>query len=274
MNNSRPRILRTPMWLMAFMVSLVGVGAGSSRAFAGLPLETETARPAPAGTLTLEMAVERQTSPEASELNIPFALEYSPTDRLEILVEPVAHSRLRAGDRAIAKGVGDLEVSAITLVRQEGRSTPAISLAGEVKFPTAKNTLIGSGKADVAGYFIASKRLGKLDAHFNLGYTLVGRPAGVDTKNSFSFATAVERKYARYALVGEVYGSTATIASGAEGASVAGESATAPEIGGAELVGTLGVRRSLGGRSFLSLGLSVDSNGAVIVHPGLSMGLR
>ena len=56
---------------------------------------------------------------------------------------------------------------------------PALALAGEVKFPTARNTLIGTGKADIAAYLIGSKRWGRLDTHANVSYSVVGQRASI-----------------------------------------------------------------------------------------------
>lgn len=74
--------------------------------------------------------------------------------------------------------------------------------------------------------------------------------------------------------MGEVFGNTAAVGeSGGEApAAVAtAESQLTPELGGGEIVGALGVRLHASGRLTYSLGLSVDGNSAVLVHPGLSM---
>ena len=118
---------------------------------------------------------------------MPFAAEYGLTDRLELLVEPVAWTAIRPKIGARATGVGDLEATATWLARAETPRLPAFALAGEVKFPTAHNNLIGTGKTDIAGYLIASKRWSRLDAHANVSYTVVGaRQAPISRMSSAS----------------------------------------------------------------------------------------
>jgi hypothetical protein len=50
---------------------------GSTPALASLPLETESARIMPAGTLKSEVAFEWQTSDQGRELALPIAIEYA-----------------------------------------------------------------------------------------------------------------------------------------------------------------------------------------------------
>ena len=49
------------------------------------------------------------------------------------------------------------------------------------------------------------------------------------------------------------------------------ESPTTPELGGGELVGQLGVRLHAARHLTYALGVSVDSNAAVLVHPGITL---
>lgn len=77
---------------------------------------------------------EYQISSEGHEAALPFAVEYGVTDRLEFLVEPVAYTAIRPKVGAQASGVG------------------------EVKFPTARNTLIGTGKTQRRSARFARRR--------------------------------------------------------------------------------------------------------------------
>ena len=69
-------------WCSVLLISIIS-GAVST-AMGGQPLETESARLAARGTLKVEAGLERQTSADGSEANLPAALEYSPADRVEI----------------------------------------------------------------------------------------------------------------------------------------------------------------------------------------------
>ena len=138
--------------------------------------------------------------------------------------------------------------------------------AGEVKVPTAESMLIGSDQYDYAGYLVASKRFSKLDAHVNLGYTIVGHPAGVAVENTLNYAIAGEYSLApRWTVVGEFLGNTAAVSG--EGAS--NEATVTPEISGGEQIGMVGARYWLARRFVASLGVTVDNNGAILVRPGI-----
>ena len=72
----------------------------------------------------------------------------------------------------------------------------------------------------------------------------------------------------------QLLGNTAALAEGGPRGSPSGESIVAPEIGGEELVGTVGARYHAGDSVVLSLGVSYDNNRALQVHLGLSLGFR
>src|SRR6202171_6458401 len=179
-------------------------------------LETETARPLRAGQLEVGAGYEFQHSKEGNETAIPFAFELGITNRLGLLVEPVAYTAIRPKVGSSATGPGDLEITASYLLRHESDRIPALALALEEKLPTARNNLIGTGKADHAAYLIASKRFGQLDTHANVGYTIVGSPPGLSLSNRIMGALASEFALSPgTSLYGEVLG--ATSAGGGEG---------------------------------------------------------
>jgi hypothetical protein len=237
-------------------------------------LETETARPLGRGGLELGTNFEYQTSSEGHETALPFALEYGFTERLEVLVEPVAYTAIRPKAGGSATGVGDLEVTLTYLARRETGGTPALALAGEIKLPTARNSLIGTGRTDVAGYLIASKRMGRFDTHANVGYTIVGRPAGAQLKNIFNFALATQMSLGHSnELFGEILANTASSSAGEPTGPVppGGVIAEAPA---GEIVGSVGIARYVTPSLRLSLGLSLDNNGAFMFRPGFTVRRR
>lgn len=239
---------------------------------ASQPLETESARLLKHGGVLIAGGFERQRSSAGTEAATPFAFEYGITDRLELTVEPVAYSSIH--DRGIRSqtGPGDMEITLTRLLAPELQGRPAFALAGEVKLPTARNTRIGTGKADYAAFAIASKRVGAWDTHANLGYTVIGRPQGATVNNVMSFALAEEfHRRARIDVVAEVFGSTAAAKEGGEGAGLAAGGVLTPELSGGELVGALGMRFHPARAWTLSLGLSVDNQRAVLVHPGVAL---
>jgi len=257
------RYLQT--FLMSGLVALAAPGMCVAQI-----LETETARPLGRGTWELATNFEYQTSSEGSETALPLAAEYGVADRWELLLEPVAYTAIRPNVGTRATGVGDMELTVTYLARRESGGTPAVALAGEVKFPTARNTLIGTGKTDLAGYLIASKRLGRFDTHANLGYTIVGRPSGAQLKNIFNFALASELSLGtRSELYGEILANTAS-SSAPEPTGPLQPGTSTPEAPSGEIVTSIGVARYVVPSLRLSLGLSVDNNGAVLFRPGFT----
>src|SRR5207244_11183668 len=110
--------------------------------------------------------------------------------------------------KTAAGGAGDLEVTLTHLLFSEQRRTPALAVGGQIKFPTAHNSLIGTGKTDYTAYAIATKQLDRLALHANLGYTVVGRPAGTKLRNIIGYALAEELHLSpRLDVVGGVIGS-------------------------------------------------------------------
>jgi hypothetical protein len=235
-------------------------------------LETETARPLRRGQVEVGAGYELQHSREGDEVAIPFAFELGLTNRIGLLVEPVPYTAIRpeAGDSAT--GPGDLEITASFLVRNEAGRWPALALALEEKVPTAKNTLIGTGRADHTAYLIASKRLGRFDLHANAGYVIVGSPKGQSLSNRVMGAFATEFALGRFSsLYGEVLASTN--AGGGEGGTTTVGGTVAPEGAGDELMATLGISR-LFGRSRYSLGITRDNTGATQLRPGITLYFR
>ena len=130
--------------------------------------------------------------------------------------------------------------------------------------------MIGTGKTDYAGYLIASKRFGRLDTHANLGYTIVGQPAGTSLDNIFNFALAGQYHVTdRYEVFGEILGNTFSALG--EGDNSFGGNTVTPEAAGGELVGTLGAGMYIKSVFFLYFGISYDNNNAVLLHPGLTL---
>jgi hypothetical protein len=233
-------------------------------------LETETARLIRAGSFEFSSSFEFQTSSEGKEGAVPFAFEYGITNRLELMIEPVPFTAIRPKMGRRATGPGDLEITCSYLLKLESGSFPALVVAVEGKYPTYKNSLITTGKTDYTGYLIASKQFGRFDTHTNLGYTIIGQPAGTSLKNIWDFALAGQYHVTdRYEIFGEVLGTTSS-APGEEGIS-SEENAVIPEAAGGELVGTLGAGTYIKSGLFLYFGVSYDNNNAVLFHPGMTV---
>jgi hypothetical protein len=249
------------VWAGLFLPTLV---------IAGQPLETESARLPLARQMVVEGTFEIQTSLEGRELALPMAFEYGLSPRLSLMAEPVFYTAIRPKHDHRATGPGDLEATLECLVLEEKKVSPAVALAAEVKFPVARDKLIGTGKTDYTGYVILSKSLGRFDTHANLGYSIIGKPAGVLLKNIFVFGLAEElHTNMRIDIVGEIIGNTSSLET-AENPFAGGENANSPELAGGELVGMIGGRYLLSKGIALSFGVSYDNSNAILLRPGVT----
>jgi outer membrane putative beta-barrel porin/alpha-amylase len=265
-------VTRTESIRIATLSLALAIFAVPAAARAGQPLETESTRLLRPGSFEIDVGFEHQRSGDGTESAVPLAIEYGVSSRLELLVEPVVYNRIHDKGARSQSGIGDIEATATSLLLRERRGGPSVAMAGEVKIPTAKNIRIGSGKADYSLYLIGGKRLGRWDTQVNVGYTFVGAPPGTAVQNVESFAVSEEFHWKeRWELVGEVFGNTAALEGVEPGAAGSTESSLTPEIGGAETVGTLGVRYLDGGGLIYTLGVSYDNNAALLIHPGITL---
>jgi hypothetical protein len=260
--------VRSKRWFM--VIAIVG-RVLVCRASSAQVLETETARLRVKGAVQAGANVELQTSTEGHELAIPFLFEYGITDRWELVVEPVVGTWIRPHVGRRAAGAGDTEVTLQYLAASEAGRRPAMAVAGELKLPSARNSLIGTGRTDIAAYFIASKRVGNVDTHLNLSYTMVGQPANAPSlSNTIGGAFAAMYSFAtRWRVYGEVLTVTAATSQG-EQTVLSGSGPLVPEAAGQELVGTIGAGVYLTPKLFLSLGISYDNTRAVLFRPGIT----
>jgi hypothetical protein len=233
-------------------------------------LETETARVLPRGAVEVGGAFELQRSGDGREAASPLAVEVGIAPGLELVVEPVPYTAIRPRGGHGATAPGDLEVTAVYLLRRESRHVPALAVGAEVKVPTSHDPLISTGATDYTGYVIASRSAGPADLHLNLGYSILGRPAGPHLRNILSGAAAAVLPVARSTeMFAEVLGNTAS-GPDAEGS---GGVPTAAEAPGGELVGTIGVGRRVG-TARLYAGVSYDNNAALQLRTGVTLRVR
>lgn len=236
----------------------------TSPAFAGQPLETETARLPARGHGNAQLVFEYQTSRDGHEVAVPLVFEYGITDRLEIAVEPVAFASIRPKIGRRGSGIGDTEVTLTYLLSKESGGSPALAIAGEIKIPTTKNTVIGTGKTDYRVFGIVSKKFGRWDVHANLGYTFVGSPVGGNLDNIIDYALAAEYEVSpKFSLVSEVIGNTSS--GGNEGGV-----GVPQEAAGSSIIGLIGGVYRPSDAMELSLGTTYDNAHAFLVRTGVT----
>lgn len=235
-------------------------------------LETEESKPLRSGQVEIGAGLEFQTSNEGTETALPIACEYGLTDKLTLLVEPVGFTAIRPNIGARVTGPGDLEITVFYQFVSEKKVLPSISVSGEIKIPTARNQLIGTGKTDYTPYLIASKTIGKFYTSVNLSYTFLGKPKGVTANNLFNYALGtIFTTSRRSILFAEVYGNTSAIGGGEtpEGVTTTNTNINTAELSGGETVGAFGYGYYLKKELLLSFGVSYDNNKAILFRPGI-----
>jgi len=260
--------------LSKYIVALLLIFSSYTSTLSAQVLETEDSRPLAVGQWVAGTAIEFQTSKDGTETAIPFGIEYGLTHRFTILIEPVVYTKIHNKIGNSATGIGDLEFTIFYQLLKEKKIMPAISLSAEVKFPTAKNSLIGTGKTDFTPFLIASKNIGKFYTSLNLSYTFLGKPAGVVAGNLFNYAVGtIYNASEKNIFFGEIYGNTSAFGTDVPEITGINNSANTPEISGGELVGSLGYGRYVGKKLLLSFGISYDNNHAILFRQGIEWSL-
>lgn len=232
-------------------------------------LETEDSRPLNTGQVEIGGSVEYQSSKEGHEIALPLSFEYGISNRLTFLFEPVPFTGIYPKSTRQATGFGDVEMTLFYQLIKETKHFPAISLSAEVKIPTAKDSLIGTGKADFTPFIIASKTTGKFFTSMNLSYTFLGKPKGIVVNNLFNYAAGTVYEISRKSILfAEVYGNTSAFG-GAELPETPGNPQKNIEISGGETVGSFGYGYYINRNLLFSFGISYDNNHAILFRPGI-----
>ncbi|CAN5606228.1 hypothetical protein BH10BAC5_BH10BAC5_22020 [soil metagenome] len=247
-------------------------------------LETEESKPLLPGQFEIGTGVEFQTSNEGTEIAVPLSVEYGISKSISLLVEPVAFTRIQTKNIPTANGIGDLEFTLFYQILSEKKNSPAISIAGEVKLPTANNRQIGTGKTDYTPFIIISKTMGPFFTSLNLGYTFVGNPDNINANDLFNFSAGTIYTITPSSIIfAEVYGNTVAFGGSETSAekmhgstkkitqkdvkTLLAENTT--ELSGGELIGAAGFGYYLQKDLLISLGVSYDNNNAILFRPGI-----
>ena len=232
-------------------------------------LETEDSRPLNRNQVEIGAGLEYQTSNEGHEVALPLSFEYGISKRFTFLFEPVPFTNIHPKTARHVTGIGDLEMTLFYQLVKETKKFPSISLSAEVKLPTAKDSLIGTGKTDFTPFLIASKTTGKFFTSLNLSYTFLGKPKGIVANNLFNYAAGtVFQLSSKSILFGELYGNTSALG-GVEVPEIPGNPQKTTEISGAETVGSVGYGYYINRNLLLSIGISYDNNHAILFRPGI-----
>ncbi|MDD3044107.1 MAG: hypothetical protein PHF33_01440 [Candidatus Delongbacteria bacterium] len=235
----------------------------------GQVLETESAYLPDKHSFGTMASFEYQFSADGKGMAVPLELSYSILDNLEILVQPTIFAAVFPSNGERVNGLGDIEASLTCNFNHEKIYLPAFSFAGEVKLPTARNILIGTGKTDWTLYGIATKNFGPVEIDGNVTYTFMGSPEGVHLDNTVGGSLAAEWEVTPVLrLLGEAFANSAALP---ESASTDAESKITPEAGSAEFFGTVGAAYQLNSKLEVSVGINYGSSNSILLIAGVAM---
>ncbi len=164
------RIARYGLWIV--IATLVGTPSAFARIRKTRPSVSSYWSTLP---LTVGSGFEFETDAEETDYDFPVLAEYNLLENLKFIVEPnFAIVNSKTPDIKSASGFGELETSVEYEFIPERRYRPALSTEATVKWPTASDTTLGSGKYDYTIGLIFSKDLVVVDLDFNVLYTFVG----------------------------------------------------------------------------------------------------
>lgn len=189
--------------------SPVGKSVTDKLAFAGHPLETEDAIPMDPGKFQLEISGERPKSSEGNELDLGANLDFGVINNFDIQIW-VPYVFLKPDIGKKENGLSDVEVVGKYLILNGNKTLPTLAVKATVKLPTGESKKgLGSGKTDYGLMLIATKEIGGVTLHINLGYTFVGKGKGEDLNNVLTYSLASELPMTeKLKLVGEIIGET------------------------------------------------------------------
>ncbi|HWP58868.1 MAG TPA: transporter [Candidatus Acidoferrales bacterium] len=220
-----------------------------ARLFAARPLVVDDAPTVPRGNLEIELGVSYAAAAHSTrEQGLPvIGIAYGVFERLEA---GIALQRVKNDSRGSApvEGFEDLHLAAKYNLIEERATFPALSLALDIKAPTASRRKgLSSGRWDESFLFIATKSFAPLVFHLNAGYVIVDSPPGGKLKNIIRGGFAFEWPFReRWVLVGEIFGSSRP---------AAGEpNEAAFQVGFRYLLNPAFVLDAAGGRSLRSTG--------------------
>ena len=171
---------RSALFLTATLAAAAPVAARITRTRSSPPptsaADAATLSPwAPLAAFIVGSGIDYQTDSDQSELGFPMLLEWNPSERLTLILEPqYAVIDSKSSDVSSLAGFGDLETAVDYEILSERRYRPALSLEGLVRWPTAAAPELGDPGRDYSLGLLANKDLVFVDVGVNLRYTFVG----------------------------------------------------------------------------------------------------
>jgi len=193
--------------IFLFFVLTVILLMKTNGAYGGRPFMTEDAGVAGKGVMQLELGSEyaKQSNGE-NESSLQFVPIYGVTDWMELSAElPYKFAEDSGNDDM--NGFEDMLLGLKTQILKEERA-PALLLKTVVKFDNGdESNGLGSGDMDIGFVAAATKRIGDLTLHANIGYTFVGNDFDPNFTNYILYGVAGEYSFKeKINLMAEIYG--------------------------------------------------------------------
>ncbi len=177
-----------------------------SPVYAGRPLGTEDSATAGKGKAILEMGQEwvKQKNGDKESCQ-SYVLSFGLTDNMDIVVEKPYLVLKPMNDRSCS-ATGDTVVAVKYRFIEETEHSPSVGVKAFVDLKDGDENGT-SGETEYGANFFASKDLGGITAHGNLGYTLVNPRKGTTRDDIINYSIALEKPIGeKWVLVGEVLG--------------------------------------------------------------------
>lgn len=193
--------------ILALLVVLIILFGINGKALAGRPLSTDDAGTLEPGHIEIELGWEFVKGPsDDKENSLALALTAGIIwERLDFGVEvPYLWLDPDAGDNE--DGVGDLELGFKLRFLDETDNFPALAFTSGIKTETGDSDKgLGTGEVDYVGNLIATKEIGKVTIHANVGYNYTGDLAEEEDYDLVNLSLASELAVnEQFTLVGEV----------------------------------------------------------------------
>jgi hypothetical protein len=199
---------------MKKIVSSLVVGVAlvslSTHAWACRPLTVDDCPPTEKGKIGIESGFSSFKSANYdSNVSEVTSLKYGILDNMDIGIDLPYLNYTQTGAQNVS-GLGDATVKAKIKIIPSENNFAGLSFTAGAKLSNGDASKgLGTGVTDYSINSILTKELDKLALHFNLGYTLIGQPAGQTLNNVLNYGCAFESPIiADVTLLGEIYGST------------------------------------------------------------------
>jgi hypothetical protein len=162
-----------------------------------------------AGDVLVDTAGQLEGDADGKVWTVETALQYSLTDRAELVIEAIPFERQEVDSGETASGVGDTDVILSYLVTEQSGRRPALVFGAKVTVPTAGEGDLGTGKFDYSGLVVLSSELERTELNLELEFATFGSTSEEELKDQFIYSFGVDYAVTEYldAYV-ELFGNT------------------------------------------------------------------